>query len=64
MNVHFRRVKRNTQIYGDYDDEGAEANMNEDEDDNTWTENKEDKRMKMRGKMAQRGSKKELKGKR
>ena len=37
-------------MYSDYDDEGAEANMNKDEDDNMWTKNKEDKRKKMRGK--------------
>jgi len=50
VKVHFRRENRKTQIYGDYDDEGAEANMNKDEDDNIWTKNKEDKRTKMRGK--------------
>jgi len=50
VKVHFRRVKRKTHIYGDYDDEGAEANMNKEEDNNIWTENKEDKRMKTRGK--------------
>jgi len=27
VKVHFRRAKRKTQIYGDYDDEGAKANM-------------------------------------
>ena len=64
MKVHFRREKRKTQIYNDYNDEGAKANMNKDEDDNMWTENKEDKRKKVRGKMVQRGRKNELKGKR
>jgi len=44
VKVQFRRAKRKTQIYGDYDDEGAKANMNKDEDDSIWTENKEDKR--------------------
>ena len=61
MEVHFRRAKRKTQIYSDYDDEGAKANMNKDEDENIWTENKEVKRMSIRGKMAQ---KRKQKGKR
>jgi len=50
VKVHFKRAKRKTQLYSDYDDEGAKANMNKDEDDNIWTGNKEYKRMKMKGK--------------
>jgi len=44
VNVHFRRTKKKKHIYGNYDDEGAEANMNKDEDDNIWIENNEDNR--------------------